>query len=58
MRVAVLDLDDDGDVDRIVTAPGTGQNVNQVLLFDLTPAQLDAFFAYEAAFTGGVFVGG
>jgi hypothetical protein len=56
-RVALLDTDGDGTIDRLVTAPGSGQNVNKVKRFTLTPTELDAFFAYESTYLGGVFVG-
>jgi hypothetical protein len=57
VRVAILDLDGDGEVDHIATAPGQGQAL-AVKRFDLTPSEVDAFFAFEPTFTGGVFVAG
>ncbi len=56
-RVALLDMDGDGLIDRIVTAPRSGQNLNKVKLFDLTPAELAGFFAFDPAYLGGVFLG-
>jgi hypothetical protein len=56
VRVALLDLDGDRTVDRMVAAPGKGQAL-EVKLFDLTPVVVDSFFAFDPLFTGGVFVG-
>jgi hypothetical protein len=57
IRVALLDLDGDDTVDRIAAAPGKGTAL-EVKLFDLSPAEVDSFFAFDPLFTGGVFLGG
>jgi hypothetical protein len=51
-RVAVLNVLP-GDV---VVGPGPGGGPD-VRLFDLSAAQVDEFFTYDAQFTGGIFVG-
>lgn len=58
VRVALLDLDADGTIDRLVTAPAVLQFLNQTALVDLTLASIDTFFAFGGAYPGGVFVGG
>src|SRR5437763_995710 len=56
VNVAATDLNADGHAD-IVTGPGAGGGP-QVRIFDgLTGKFLNAFFAYDPAFTGGVQVG-
>jgi hypothetical protein len=57
--VHVAAFDRDGDtLDEILTGPGSGA-AQRVKVFDgLTPALIDKFFAFEAGFAGGVFVGG
>jgi FG-GAP repeat protein len=57
VRVALLDLDHDGTIDRLVAAPGKGQAL-EVKLYDLTATVVDSFFPFDPTFTGGVFVGG
>jgi hypothetical protein len=59
VRVAAGDVDNDGGAD-IITAPGAPGGP-EVRLFDGTSrsaAGLDAFFAYDPNFLGGVYVGG
>ncbi|MEO6027018.1 MAG: VCBS repeat-containing protein [Candidatus Binatia bacterium] len=54
IRVAVGDVNGDGSPD-VVTAPGRGSS--EVRIFDgATGLPLSAFFAYDPAFKGGVFV--
>ena len=57
VRVGAVDLNNDGKAD-ILTAAGPGGGPN-VTAFDIsTLTQLDTFFAYDQAFTGGGFVAG
>jgi hypothetical protein len=60
VRVSACDLDTDG-VPDIVTAAGAGGGPHVRAFSGVTGAQLPgaigSFFAYDAAFTGGVFVG-
>jgi hypothetical protein len=56
VRVAVADVDGDGRADVITGAgPGGGPHVRVFRLGPLT--ELASFYAYDPAFTGGVFVG-
>lgn len=56
VRVAVGDLDGDGRAE-ISTVPGPGA-ASHVRVFDgITLAERASFFAYDPAFTGGVFIG-
>jgi hypothetical protein len=56
VRVAAGDLDGDNHAD-VITGPGPGGTPN-VKVFRATDALvLDNFFAYDAAYTGGIFVG-
>jgi serralysin len=56
LRVAADDVNGDGKAD-IVTGPGPGQPP-EVKVFDaVSLAVLDDFFAYDASYLGGVFVG-
>jgi subtilisin-like proprotein convertase family protein len=59
VRVALGDFDGDGN-DELVTAAGPGGGPH-VIVWDLNPdgsiaGILDSFFAYDAAFSGGVFI--
>jgi hypothetical protein len=59
VNVAMADLDGDG-IDEIITAAGAGGGPHVRIFNGATLEQIDgplgSFFAYEAAFTGGVFV--
>jgi hypothetical protein len=57
VRVAAGDLDGDGRAD-IITAPGPGGGPHVRGLSGEDLADITGFFAYSAAFTGGVFVAG
>jgi REJ domain/FG-GAP-like repeat/FG-GAP repeat len=54
VRVAVGDVNGDLKPD-IITVPGAGV-ASHVKVFDNTSAELRSFFAYDPAFTGGIFV--
>ncbi len=55
-RVAVTDRDGDGSDDLVLgVGPGAGPHVR--IVSGLSLLSLDSFFAYDAAFAGGVFVG-
>ena len=55
VRVAVGDVNGDG-VPDVVAAPGSGAGPNVRVFDGKTQATLRSFFAYDAGFTGGVFV--
>jgi hypothetical protein len=55
VRVAMLDLDGDGQTDELLTASGPGA-APIVQRFDPDLNPIDDFEAYDALFTGGVFV--
>jgi hypothetical protein len=56
VRVAVGDVDGDGRAE-ITTVPGPGAASNVRVFNGITLAQHASFFAYDPAFTGGVFIG-
>jgi hypothetical protein len=56
VRVGALDRNGDGRAD-ILTAAGPGGGPHVRVFDGLSAAQLDSFFAYEANFPAGVFVG-
>ncbi len=55
-RVAVLDLDGDGEIDRIAIAPSDKQHINKVKLYDPSGVLIDEWVAF-GSFGGGVYVG-
>jgi SpoIID/LytB domain protein len=55
LSMAACDLDGDG-VDEIITGAGPGGGPD-VSVFDVNGGRRLGFYAYDAAFTGGVFVG-
>ena len=57
VRVATGDFNNDGTPD-IITGPGPGAGPQVKIFEGITLAALDSFFAYDAGFTGGVFVSG
>jgi hypothetical protein len=56
VHVAAGDVNDDGFAD-IITGAGPGGGPNVMVINGNDGAPLDNFFAFDAAFTGGVFVG-
>jgi hypothetical protein len=56
VRVAAGDVTGDG-VPDVITAAGPGGGPHVKLFDGVTGAEVRSFFAYDAAFTGGVFVG-
>jgi hypothetical protein len=56
VRVSAIDRNGDGRAD-ILTAAGPGGGPHVRAFDGLNAAQLDSFFAFEAEFPGGVFVG-
>lgn len=57
VRVAAADLNNDGRAD-ILTAAGPGGGPHVRVLSGVNRADLTGFFAYDASFSGGVFVAG
>lgn len=58
IRVALVDIDEDGDLE-LVTAPGPGgQEDPKVFDLELAPDEVDIYFASEYEFSGGYFVAG
>src|SRR4051812_32461222 len=55
VRVAVGDINNDG-VDDLITSPGASGGPHVKVFDGATGALLRQFFAYDAAFAGGVFV--
>jgi uncharacterized repeat protein (TIGR01451 family) len=55
-NVGVADFHGDGFID-LVVAPGSGGGPNVKVFDPLTQAEESSFFAFDPAFTGGVFVG-
>jgi hypothetical protein len=56
VRVAAVDVNSDGFAD-IFVAPGSGPTQPETVFDGLTLTPLQSFFAYDASFVGGVFVG-
>ena len=57
VRVAAADVDGDGRAEIITGAgPGGGPHVRAFRLVGRTPIEIASFYAYDPAFTGGVFV--
>ena len=57
VRVAAVDLDDDS-VAEVIVGAGPSSAGPRVRIFDsLGTTELDAFFAFEPSFAGGVYVG-
>ena len=57
LRVGAVDANGDGRAD-IVTGPGPGGGPQIRIRDALSLADLDSFFAFDAAFAGGIFVAG
>jgi hypothetical protein len=57
VRVAAGDVNGDGTPD-LITGPGAGGGPNVKIFDGSTDALLKSFFAFDAGFTGGVYVGG
>jgi hypothetical protein len=55
VRVAVGDVNGDSHLD-IITAPGNGTGPHVKVFSGASGAEIGSFFAYDPAFTGGVFV--
>ena len=56
VRVGADDINGDGKAD-VITGAGPGGGPHVKVYKDLTTTTLDSFFAFDANFTGGVFVG-
>ncbi len=57
VRVAGMDVNGDGNCD-LILSPGPGGGPHVKVVDFATQQQLDAFFAYNATFTGGLYVAG